>query len=86
MDMNEPKRRIQLGWTVFRKLDPVSSSRILQILKTKFFNQCVLPLIRGTEVSNNLWSRNVQSRYGSSISSRSLSERDMFGVYLRDGI
>ena len=41
----ETSRRIQLGWAAFGKLRRVFSSPIPQSLKTKVFNQCVLPIM-----------------------------------------
>jgi hypothetical protein len=42
---DEVNRRIQLGWAAFGKLRLVLSSSIPQSLKTKVFNQCVLPVM-----------------------------------------
>ncbi|CAG9116278.1 unnamed protein product [Plutella xylostella] len=41
----EAARRIQLGWAAFGKLRHIFSSAIPQSLKTKVFNQCVLPVM-----------------------------------------
>jgi hypothetical protein len=50
---DEVDRRIQLGWAAFGKLRRVFSSSIPQILKTKVFNQCVLPvMIYGAELKS----------------------------------
>ena len=46
----EVNRRIQLGWAAFGKLRNIFSSQIPQCLKTKVFDQCVLPVMTyGTE-------------------------------------
>ncbi|PZC71609.1 hypothetical protein B5X24_HaOG212887 [Helicoverpa armigera] len=46
----EVNRRIQLGWAAFGKLRNIFSSDIPQCLKTKVYNQCVLPVLTyGTE-------------------------------------
>ena len=39
----EINRRIRLAWAAFGKLSRIFSSRIPQCLKTKVFDQCVLP-------------------------------------------
>ncbi|KAG7296310.1 hypothetical protein JYU34_021440 [Plutella xylostella] len=41
----EAARRIQLGWAAFGKLRHIFTSAIPQSLKTKVFNQCVLPVM-----------------------------------------
>ncbi|CAG5058806.1 unnamed protein product [Parnassius apollo] len=41
----EVNRRIQLGWAAFGKLRQIFSSGIPQSLKTKVYNQCVLPVM-----------------------------------------
>ena len=41
----EVTRRIQLGWAAFGKLQKIFSSSIPQCLKSKIFNQCVLPVL-----------------------------------------
>ncbi|CAG9116436.1 unnamed protein product [Plutella xylostella] len=41
----EAARRIQLGWAAFGKLRDIFFSAIPQSLKTKVFNQCVLPVM-----------------------------------------
>ncbi|CAH2226448.1 jg9740 [Pararge aegeria aegeria] len=41
----EVNRRIQLGWAAFGKLRDIFSSKIPQCLKTKVFEQCVLPVM-----------------------------------------
>ncbi|CAH2093419.1 unnamed protein product [Euphydryas editha] len=41
----EVNRRIQLGWAAFGKLKNVYSSDIPQCLKSKVFDQCMLPVM-----------------------------------------
>ncbi|XP_063635113.1 uncharacterized protein LOC134805838 [Cydia splendana] len=60
----EVNRRIQLGWAAFGKLRNVFSSDIPQCLKTKVFNQCVLPVMTyGSEsgLSLSASSQNLKS-------------------------
>ncbi|KAL0819971.1 hypothetical protein ABMA28_007968 [Loxostege sticticalis] len=45
----EVNRRIQLGWAAFGKLRDIFSSKIPQCLKTKVFDQCVLPVMTAME-------------------------------------
>ncbi|CAK1600548.1 unnamed protein product [Parnassius mnemosyne] len=46
----EVNRRIQFGWAAFGKLRHIFSSGIPQNLKTKLYNQCVLPVM-----TDDLW-------------------------------
>lgn len=41
----EINRRIQLTWAAFGKLDHVFCVKISQYLKTRVYNQCVLPIM-----------------------------------------
>ena len=78
----EVNRRIQLGWAAFGKLRNVFSSKIPQCLKTKVFNQCVLPVMTyGTET----WSLTIGLIRKLKITQRAM-ERAMLGVSLRDRI
>ena len=62
----EVSRRIQLGWAAFGKLRSVFSSDIPQCLKTKVFNQCVLPV-------SELRHRNVVFHYRPHLKAQSRS-------------
>lgn len=43
---NEIRHRVQLGWAAFHKLDDVLKARkIPQCLKTRVFEQCVMPTL-----------------------------------------
>ncbi|PZC74016.1 hypothetical protein B5X24_HaOG208430 [Helicoverpa armigera] len=78
----EVNRRIQLGWAAFGKLRNVFSSDIPQYLKTKVFNQCVLPVMTyGTET----WSLTIGLISKLKVAQRAM-ERAMLGVSLRDRI
>ena len=78
----EVSRRIQLGWAAFGKLRSVFSSDIPQCLKTKVFNQCVLPVMSyGTET----WSFTIGLISKLKVAQRAM-ERAMLGVSLRDRI
>lgn len=75
-------RRIQLGWAAFRKLRHIFSSQIPQSLKTKVYNQCVLPVMTyGTET----WSLTIGLIHKLKVAQRAM-ERAMLGVSLRDRI
>ena len=76
----EVNRRIQLGWAAFGKLRNVFSSKIPQCLKTKVFNQCVLPVMTyGSET----WSLTMGLIRKLKVTQRAM-ERAMLGVSLRD--
>ena len=76
----EVNRRIQLGWAAFGKLREIFSSKIPQCLKTKVFDQCVLPVMTyGTET----WSLTMGLLRKLRITQRAM-ERAMLGVSLRD--
>ena len=78
----EVNRRIQLGWAAFGKLRNVFSSKIPQCLKSKVFDQCVLPVMTyGTET----WSFTMGLISKLKIAQRAM-ERAMLGVSLRDRI
>ena len=78
----EVARRIQLGWAAFGKLRDIFSSRIPQCLKTRVFNQCVLPVITyGSET----WSLTAGLLEKLRVTQRAM-ERAMLGVSLRDKI
>jgi exonuclease III len=79
---NEVNRRIQLGWAAFGKLRYIFGSPIPQCLKTKVFDQCVLPVMTyGTET----WSLTVGLIKKLKVTQRAM-ERAMLGVTLRDRI
>ena len=74
--------RIQLGWAAFGKLRNVFSSKIPQCLKSKVFDQCVLPVMTyGSET----WSLTVGLIGKLKVAQRAM-ERAMLGVSLRDRI
>ncbi len=78
----EVNRRIQLGWAAFGKLRNIFSSNLPQCLKTKVYNQCVLPAMTyGTET----WSLTVGLIKKLKVAQRAM-ERAMLGVSLRDRI
>ncbi|CAG4968657.1 unnamed protein product [Parnassius apollo] len=76
----EVNRRIQLGWAAFGKLRHIFSSGIPQSLKTKVYNQCVLPVMTyGSET----WSFTAGRMRTLKVAQRAM-ERAMLGVSLRD--
>ncbi|XP_052737833.1 putative uncharacterized transposon-derived protein F52C9.6 isoform X1 [Bicyclus anynana] len=78
----EVNRRIQLGWAAFGKLRDIFSSEIPQCLKTKVFEQCVLPVMTyGSET----WSLTMGLIRRLRVTQRAM-ERAMLGVSLRDRI
>ena len=78
----EVNRRIQLGWAAFGKLRDIFSSKIPQCLKTKVFEQCVLPVMTyGSET----WSLTAGFIRRLRVTQRAM-ERAMLGVSLRDRI
>lgn len=78
----ESNRRIQLGWAAFRKLRQVFSSPIPQCLKSKVFDQCVLPVMTyGAET----WTLTAGLVHQFKVAQRAM-ERAMLGVSLRDRI
>ncbi|CAH2265287.1 jg19802 [Pararge aegeria aegeria] len=78
----EVNRRIQLGWAAFGKLRAIFSSEIPQCLKTKVFEQCVLPVMTyGSET----WSLTMGLIRRLRVTQRAM-ERAMLGVSLRDRI
>ncbi|KAG7305016.1 hypothetical protein JYU34_010462 [Plutella xylostella] len=78
----EAARRIQLGWAAFGKLRHIFSSAIPQSLKTKVFNQCVLPVMTyGAET----WTLTVGLVHRFKVAQRAM-ERAMLGVSLMDRI
>jgi hypothetical protein len=79
---DEVNRRIQLGWAAFGKLRRVFSSSIPQSLKTKVFNQCVLPVMAyGAET----WTLMARLLHKFKVTQQAM-ERAMLGVSLRDQI
>ncbi|CAG4978179.1 unnamed protein product [Parnassius apollo] len=75
----EVNRRIQLGWA-FWKLRHIFLSGIPQSLKTKVYNQCVLPVMTyGSET----WSFTAGRMRTLKVTQRAM-ERAMLGVSLRD--
>ncbi|RVE54059.1 hypothetical protein evm_001182 [Chilo suppressalis] len=79
---DEVNRRIQLGWAAFGKLRQVLTSSIPQCLKTKVFNQCVLPVMTyGAET----WTLMVRLVHRFKVAQRAM-ERAMLGVSLKDRI
>ncbi|CAH2266632.1 jg19819 [Pararge aegeria aegeria] len=79
----EVNRRIQLGWAAFGKLRAIFSSKIPQCLKTKVFEQCVLPVM--TYYGSETWSLTMDLIRRLRVTQRAM-ERAMLGVSLRDRI
>ncbi|CAG9120660.1 unnamed protein product [Plutella xylostella] len=78
----EAARRIQLGWAAFGKLRHIFSSAIPQSLKTKVFNQCVLPVMTyGAET----WTLTVGQVHRFKVAQRAM-ERAILGASLMDRI
>lgn len=78
----EADRRIRLGWAAFGKLRRVFTSTIPQCLKTKVFEQCVLPVLTyGAET----WTLTVGLVHKLKVAQRAM-ERAMLGVSLKDKI
>ncbi|CAG9136621.1 unnamed protein product [Plutella xylostella] len=78
----EVARRIQLGWAAFGKLRHIFTKNIPQCLKTKVFNQCVLPVMTyGAET----WCFTKGLIHKLRVAQRAM-ERAMLGVSLRDRI
>ncbi|XP_047994918.1 uncharacterized protein LOC125233097 [Leguminivora glycinivorella] len=78
----EANRRIRLGWAEFHKLRGVFSSPIPQCLKSKVFDQCVLPVMTyGAET----WALTAGLVHQFKVAQRAM-ERAMLGVSLRDHI
>ncbi|CAH2243454.1 jg9370 [Pararge aegeria aegeria] len=78
----EVNRRIQVGWAAFGKLCDIFSSKIPQCLKTKVFEQCVLPVMTyGSET----WSLTMGLIRRLRVTQRAM-ERAMLGVSLLDRI
>ncbi|KAJ0171013.1 hypothetical protein K1T71_013212 [Dendrolimus kikuchii] len=78
----EANKRIQLGWAAFSKLRQVFSSTIPQCLKTKVFEQCILPVqTYGAET----WTLTVGLVHKFHIAQRAM-ERAMLGISLMDKI
>ncbi|XP_046976516.1 uncharacterized protein LOC124542632 [Vanessa cardui] len=79
---DEVNKRIQLGWAAFGKLRRIFTSSIPQCLKTKVFNQCVLPVMTyGAET----WTLTARLVHQFKVAQRAM-ERAMLGVSLRDRI
>ncbi|KAI8424369.1 hypothetical protein MSG28_002896 [Choristoneura fumiferana] len=78
----EITRRIRLGWAAFGKLRSVFSSKLPQCLKSKVFDQCVLPVMTyGSET----WALTMGLMRKLKVTQRAM-ERAMLGVSLRDRI
>ena len=76
----ELKRRIGLGWAAYGKLKYIFKSDLPQYLKTRVFNECVLPVLTyGSET----WSLTETAMSKLKRTQRSM-ERSMIGVTLRD--
>ncbi|CAH2261859.1 jg25444 [Pararge aegeria aegeria] len=75
----EIHRRIQLGWAIFGKLRDIFSSEIPQCLKTKVFEQCVLPVMFYASIT-------LPFNMGLIRRLRHSGRWTMLGVYLRDQI
>ncbi|CAH2230173.1 jg12519 [Pararge aegeria aegeria] len=73
-------RRIQLGWGAFGKLRRVFSSPIPECLKTKVFDQCVLPVMT---YGAKTWTPRLIHKL--QVAQRAM-EIAMLGISLRDKI
>ena len=78
----EIKRRKQLGWAAFGKLSCVLKSKIPQSLKTKVFNQCVLPAMT---YACETWTLTAGMIHELKVAQRNM-ERVMLGITLRDRV
>ncbi|XP_064073992.1 uncharacterized protein LOC135193837 [Vanessa tameamea] len=78
----EVTRRIQLDWAAFGKLRGVFTSKIPQCLKTKVYEQCVLPVIT---YGVKTWSLTVGLLRRLRVTQRAMG-RAMLSVSLRDRI
>lgn len=82
--------RILLGWAAFAKLQNIFSSGIPQCLKSKMFNQCMLPVLtHGAKTWS--WRTAMKSRWTASLIHRlkvaqRAIQRAMLGISLRDRI
>ena len=76
----ETDRRIQLGWAAFGKLRHIFSSNIPQCLKTKVYNQCVLPVMT---YAAETWTLTAGLVHRFKVAQRAM-ERAMLGISLRD--
>ncbi|XP_063547113.1 uncharacterized protein LOC134754708, partial [Cydia strobilella] len=78
----EVTRRIRLGWAAFGKLQSIFSSKLPQCLKSKVFDQCVLPMMTyGSET----WALTMGLIRRLKVTQRAM-ERAMLGVSLRDRV
>ncbi|CAG4978815.1 unnamed protein product [Colias eurytheme] len=78
----EANRRIRLGWAAFGKLSYIFKSSIPQSLKTRAFNQCILPVMTyGAET----WTLTCGLIHKFNVAQRAM-ERAMLGVSLSDKI
>ncbi|XP_063539716.1 uncharacterized protein LOC134748833 [Cydia strobilella] len=78
----EVTRRIRLGWAAFGKLHSIFSSKLPQCLKSKVFDQCVLPVMTyGSET----WALTMGLIRRLKVTQRAM-ERAMLGVSLRDRV
>lgn len=79
----EISRRIQLGWAAFNKLaDILKPVNIPQCLKTRLFNQCVLPTMTyGAET----WTLTKETVHKIRVAQRAM-ERAMLGIKLQDRV
>lgn len=78
----EIERRVQLAWAAFGKLRDVFASKIPQSLKTRVFNQCVLPVMT---YACETWPLTVGMIHKLKVTQRNM-ERSMLGISLRDRV
>ena len=77
----EADRRIQLGWAAYGKLRQVFDSPLPQCLKSRAFDQCVLPVMTyGAET----WTLTKGLVHKFQVAQRAM-ERAMLGVSLKQG-
>jgi hypothetical protein len=79
----EISRRIQLGWAAFNRLvDILKPADVPQCLKTRLFNQCVLPTMTyGAET----WTLTHEAVHKIRVAQRAM-ERAMLGIKLQDRV
>lgn len=78
--VKEVERRIQLGWAAYGKLRQVFRSSLPQHLKTRIFNQCILPILT---YASETWPLTETTRHKLQVTQRKM-ERSMLGIRLQD--
>jgi hypothetical protein len=79
--LTEIHRRVRLGWAAFKKLDYIlKNKKIPQNLKTKVFDQCILPVLT---YGCQTWTLTKEIVNKLHVTQRAM-ERAMLGISLRD--